>query len=342
MKLDEYRDWHRPMLACAGVMVVMAVVSAVGLAVDDRLIAGAPAWLKPFKFAVSFAVYALSWAWLVSLLRTRRRLAHTLSTIVVAVILVEYAIITLQVVRGTRSHFNFSTSLDGSLFKLMGVSIAVMWIGTLVLTLLLLRTRIADTASRWAVRLGTVISLLGLSLGGLMVMPTPAQRASMGTDTFDGIIGAHSVGVPDGGPSMPITGWSTVGGDLRIPHFVGMHALQALPLLVMALTLLSRRWARLRDDAVRGRLLLVAGFFYGGVLVLVTWQALRGQPLTAPDVLTLTALAALVGAATVGTAWALRRTAVSGGDVSDVRDVRDVRDVADNGADEAPVLAGRR
>nr|WP_050987006.1 hypothetical protein [Saccharomonospora xinjiangensis] len=320
MKLDEYGSWHRPMLLCAAVMAVMTAVSAVGLAVDDRLIAGAPAWHKPFKFAFSFGVYALSWAWLVSLLRTRKRLANALSTIVVTVILVEYAIITLQVVRGTRSHFNVSTPLDNTLYRIMGISIAVMWTGTLALTLFLLRTPITDAASRWAVRLGSVLSLAGLSLGALMLLPTAAQRESMSTSAFDGIVGAHSVGVPDGGPSMPITGWSTTGGDLRIPHFVGMHALQLLPLIVMALTLLARRWPLLRQDTVRGRLLIVAGLSYGGVLALVTWQALRGQPLLAPDSATLIASAVLVFATALGTGWALRSPSVPVAAPDDHRD----------------------
>jgi hypothetical protein len=41
----------------AEVAYLLLVVSAVGLAFDDRVLLGAPVWLKPFKFAVSMAVY---------------------------------------------------------------------------------------------------------------------------------------------------------------------------------------------------------------------------------------------------------------------------------------------
>ncbi len=306
MALGQYRTWHRPMLACAASMAVMTVVSAIGLVVDDRSIVGAPAWLKPFKFAVSITVYCITWAWLVSLIRTRRRLAHRVSNALVGVLTLEYTLIVIQVIRGTTSHFNFTTPFNAGLVTLMGISISFLWVGTLVLTLLLLRTPIADAADRWAMRSGALVSLVGLGLGGLMLSPTDEQSTQAEQGTLGRVIGAHTVGAPDGGPGMPITDWSTVGGDLRIPHFVGMHALQALPLLAMLLTLLARRWTRLRDDTVRARIIIVGSLSYTAVLALLTWQALRGQPLIRPDGLTLTALSALLVASSVSVLWALR------------------------------------
>ncbi|QTD95854.1 hypothetical protein S1361_00785 [Streptomyces cyanogenus] len=62
------RPWHRPLVLFSAAMVVMAVMSAVGLVVDDRVLVGAPIWFKPFKFAVSFVAYCLSLAWMLSLL----------------------------------------------------------------------------------------------------------------------------------------------------------------------------------------------------------------------------------------------------------------------------------
>jgi hypothetical protein len=119
--------------------------------------------------------------------------------------------------------------------------------------------------------------------------------------TDAGTLGAHSVGVADGGPSMPVTGWSTTGGDLRISHFVGLHALQALPLLAFALG----RWTGLAER-VRARLVLIGGSAYAGLVLLLTWQALRAQPLLKPDGITLAAFAALAAVTAVAGAAALR------------------------------------
>ncbi|MEU9123722.1 hypothetical protein AB0C96_28325 [Streptomyces sp. NPDC048506] len=295
-------------------MAALAVVSAVGLIVDDRVLVGAPIWFKPLKFAVSFLAYALTLAWMLSRRATPSRAGTWAAHAIVVTGLVEMAIITGQTLRGRRSHFNIETPLDRGLFAAMGLTIVVLWTSTLVIAALLCRARLGDRATTWAIRLGLLLALAGLLLGGLMLIPTPEQRAAGSLST---IVGAHSVGVPDGGPAMPLTGWNTTGGDLRIPHFVGMHALQALPLFLYGVEALARRFPRLRGERVRLRLVLVAAGLAAGLLTLVTWQALRGQALIHPDGATLGALGALAAATAAGAYAALRRPATEHHDHDD-------------------------
>jgi len=115
------------------------------------------------------------------------------------------------------------------------------------------------------------------------------------------LAGAHAVGVPDDGLGLPVLGWSTGGGDLRVGHFVALHGLQALPL---AAWLLARR--RGLTEGHRERLLAVTAAGYLGLVALVTWQALRGQPLLAPDAATAAAAAVLVVGVAAAAASVLR------------------------------------
>nr|BFE79173.1 hypothetical protein GCM10020093_017740 [Planobispora longispora] len=139
------------------------------------------------------------------------------------------------------------------LWQIMSVSIMILWLSQLALAVAAARRPIPDRTAARGIRLGLAVSLLGMLVAFPMTMPF--QAAS------DVITGAHSVGVPDGGPGLPVTGWSTTGGDLRVAHFVGLHALQALPLLAWWLTGRAGRVARL-DEATRGRLLAVAAVSY--------------------------------------------------------------------------------
>jgi hypothetical protein len=286
-------------------MVVTTLVSATGLLLDDRTMTGEPIWLKPFKFSVSLMIYALTWAWLLSLQRRPRRLMWWGGTLTAALLGVEMVVIVGQVIRGRASHFNSETTFDSALFTVMGFAITVVWVLGMVQGAVVLRERIPDRTLAWALRFGIVLGSVGIGLAFLMTGPTPDQLAALDHGLSPDRVGAHSVGVPDGGPGMPLTGWSTTGGDLRIPHFVGIHALQVLPLLAVLLR-------RMNPD-VSTRIVIVGGIAYAGLTALVTWQALRGQSLTSPDAWTAAAFAVLVAATAGGVRFALhpRKVAVA-------------------------------
>ena len=91
-------------------------------------------------------------------------------------------------------------------------------------------------------------------------------------------------------------------------HFVGLHGLQALPLIGFVLTGFGPGWLR---QGHRMALVWTTAISYLGLVVLLTWQALRGQPLIAPDAATLgvlLALAAVAGTATSVVMLHARRT----------------------------------
>ncbi len=299
----DIRTWHKPLLLLTGLMLATLAFGIGGLVFDDRTLVGEPIWLKPVKFAVSIAIYAFTLAWLMSLLRKRSRLVWWMGTVISATMVIEMVVIIGQAARGTRSHFNNLTAFDSRLYQIMGMSIVIAWLANLVIGIAVLRQRFAAPSTLWAIRLGLIVALGGMAVAFFMTAPTEAQLAVMQAGGDSPSIGAHTVGVPDGGPGMPITHWSTVAGDLRVPHFIGIHALQALPLLA----LLLRRWFSRWDEVVRTRLVLVAGAGYFGLLVLTTWQALRGQSLIAPDALTMSVFALLV-LAVAGSAVAIVRS----------------------------------
>ena len=289
-------DWHRPLMWFAAFAAVVTVIAAVGLVVDDRVLVGAPIWAKPCKFAFSFGLYAVTWAWMHSLQRRHRRLGWYLGTFAAVACALEVAVVLVQTLRGHRSHFNVSTTFDAFMWGIMGTSILVLWVANLIGTLLLMREKHAARPVLLALRLGAVIAIIGMTLAFLMTWGTDEQRANRPM----AIIGAHSVGVRDGGPGMAVTGWSTTGGDLRVPHFVGIHGLQLVPLFAVALGLFAI------GELARIRLVWTFAGFYTGMLVLTGWQALRGQPFSSPDLLTIGAFGVLVAGTMVAATWALR------------------------------------
>lgn len=294
--------WHRPLLWLAGASAVLAIVCVIGLVVDPRELVGAPLWAKPLKFALSTFIYAITWSWLIGQLVRFHRVAWWAGTISAILLVVEDVIIVATQASGITSHFNVSTVLSTALWAIMAVSISIIWGATFLASILLFRNRLGDPARNLAIRAGALIALAGMAVAFFMTGPTAAQLAD-----FKGIAGAHTVGLPDGGPGLPILGWSTVGGDLRIPHFVGMHALQVIPLALILIEFLSRRVARLRDPLVRRGLVAVIVGAYAATLVVLTVQALRGQSIVHPDAATLAAAATIAVASLIAATIVLVR-----------------------------------
>ncbi|WP_245891570.1 hypothetical protein [Flavobacterium faecale] len=76
----------------------------------------------------------------------------------------------------------------------------------------------------------------------------------------------HSVGAINDNSNMWLIGWSKTVGDLRVSHFIGMHALQLLPLLSFYIFKNTKAT-------------IVVSILYGLLAVSTLVQALNGKPL---------------------------------------------------------------
>lgn len=284
---------HRPLFFSGLFTVVMGIFFIAGIFFDSRYITGAPAWLKLSKFAVSVIIYTFTMLWFLSFVDTskrwRKRLVTVLGWVIVTTFAVEWIAMITQAIRGTTSHFNVSSPLNAALWSSMAIAIMILFVTNIVIAVLLLRQKFESPVFAWGLRLGMIITVIGLAEGYLMTDPTAQQMAGWKQGEAITIVGAHSVGVEDGGPGLPGLNWSTVGGDLRIGHFVGMHALQVLPFVAW---FISRR--RRLSTRQQVQLVWTAGLGYLGIVALVTWQALRAQSIISPDVLTLLVFSAIV------------------------------------------------
>jgi hypothetical protein len=200
---------------------------------------------------------------------------------------------------GETSHFNVSTPTAIAIWSIMATFISIVLFSTIFISLMIFFQKQQEFNLKLALALGSINTAVGMGLAYLMTWPTATQLAN-----YQGIAGAHAVGVSDGGPGLPFLGWSTVAGDLRVGHFFGLHSIQvAAILLAIALVLPS---------VLRVPLLIVGNFTWLGFVGLVTWQSLRAEPFSSPSQLTLTGFAVLMAVAaasfTVLVVWQRSRT----------------------------------
>jgi hypothetical protein len=295
-------------LTMTGLLMLPALsIATVGLIIDPRIITGAPEWLKPAKFAASIAVYVFTVAWMFTFIPDFKRTRRIVGWVTAIVVVLELAVIGFQAYRGTTSHFNFSTPLNAALFTVMGTAIVLQTVSSIAIAIALWRQEFEDQALGWALRLAMIITIIGAFSGGLMTRPTADQLAAAHAGQTMPVIGAHTVGAPDGGPGVPGTGWSTERGDLRVPHFVGLHALQALPLFAWVL-----RRRRLGPTEAKVRLTVTAAGSYFALFAILLAQALRGQPVLNPDALTMETLGVWALISAIGAWWSVARVETIG------------------------------
>ena len=250
---------ERPLMASGFGFVILFVIFAAVSLVDSTQILGINRWIKPMKFSISIAVYLWTLAGYLYFLRGRETASRVIGWGAAAMLVGEIILITMQAARGTTSHFNLATRFDGAVFSLMGMMIVVNTALIVYLTYLYFRERFElPKAVLWGMRFGLIVFLLASVEGGYM-------SAQIG----------HSVGVKDGGAGLPFVNWSSEGGDLRVAHFIGMHALQAIPLFALMLV-----WIEKRFTAVNATALTVSfSVIYAAATALTFYQAAIGQPL---------------------------------------------------------------
>lgn len=226
--------WHtqRPLvLSGAGFLVLFLVLAIVSL-FDSTQILAVNRWVKPTKFAISISIFLWTIAVYLYYLPGHEKASGIIAWGVIACMVGEIMLITMQALRGTTSHFNFSTAFGGLVFSVMGVMIAASSLLIGYLTVLYFRTDFElPTAIVWGMRLGLIVFLLASIEGGYMASQI-----------------GHTVGAADGGAGLPFVNWSVTAGDLRIAHFLGLHALQVIPIAALLFVWLPKSFFRFRQQ----------------------------------------------------------------------------------------------
>lgn len=261
---DLWQNQRGLLLSSVGFFALFLILAIVSL-FDSTQILGINRWIKPMKFSSSIAIYLATLAVYLNFLRGYQKTARIIGLSVVALMTGEMLLILVQAARGTTSHFNVSNPLDGAIFGAMGFMILVNTFLVVYLTYLYFRAEIdLPNAVIWGMRLGLILFLIGSIQGGYMSSQT-----------------GHSVGAADGGAGLPFVNWSTVVGDLRVAHFIGLHSIQAIPLVALLFVFLQKRFSRIRPTAFT----MVFAIFYLALFSFAFGQALLGKPLLGREII---------------------------------------------------------
>ncbi|MCU0400658.1 MAG: hypothetical protein MUE75_06530 [Algoriphagus sp.] len=206
------------------------------------------AWYKPFKFAFSTFTFAWAMAWYCAYLPLFE--VDKFNLVVIVLLSFEIVYIAVMASQGKMSHFNVSTPFYSAMYSLMAFAASAVTLYTAYIGLLFFTSEIMPLPDYylWGIRLGILVFVIFSFEGFLM-----GSRLN------------HSVGLENDNSDLFVLGWSRLVGDLRVSHFIGMHALQILPLLSFFLLKSSR-------------LTLIGGLLYLLLAGFTLKQALSGKP----------------------------------------------------------------
>ncbi len=212
--LNELKKRNAVLYYFGWIYFVGGIICIIMTQVSETMVSGINAWIKPMKFFLSIWIFCWTMGWFLEYLQYKRRV-RIYTWVVVIVMIIEQVIITWQAANGRLSHFNTTTPFYGLLFTIMGIAIVTLTVWTGVIGYLFFKQKQFNVPMPyiWGIRLGIILFVIFSFEGGLM-----ASRLS------------HTIGAPDGGPGLPVVNWSTQYGDLRVPHFIGIHSLQVIPL----------------------------------------------------------------------------------------------------------------
>ncbi|MEN4762201.1 hypothetical protein ABEG63_17855 [Chryseobacterium sp. C39-AII1] len=230
------------------VCLITAVLILMKSKFSDVQINGVNAWYKPLKFALSMGIFSWTMGWYTGYLSYKCINLYNWSLIIFLGFEVFY--VALQASRGQLSHYNTSSTLYTLLTVAMAISAIAATLYTGYIGILFCTEKFPELPDYyvWAIRLGIFLFVI-FALEGAVI----------------GAHGSPRVGGTDGG-AIPFLNWSLTYGDLRIAHFVGMHALQLLPLLAFYV---------LKDV----RMVILIGIMYGLLSLFCLVLALNARSL---------------------------------------------------------------
>jgi len=238
--------------------LLLMIVLLILLPFDTVQVGGRYRLIKPLNFSMSMAMYLATVVVLLDYLRVSMWLKKVIGWGVSICILIGITCITMQAARGTTSHFNNSTPFDSTITSLMDIVDPLNSVFVLFLLIFALQSKYnVSRSSQLGIVFGILLFLAGSVIGGVMVAH-----------------GQSVVGVAPGGPGLPVVNWSTTGGDFRVSHFLGIHALQILPIAGWIIGQMEGLPMRAKPTAV---VAVSAG--YALLMGFVFLQAMNGVPL---------------------------------------------------------------